>query len=131
MALDAAVASAPDIIYIFTDSQSSSELGSGVAQEYQESARKRECPFISVILSCHLEENIKRLTSPGRGEPSNTKLTDLGIFLTTRETEDIYHFGGPMELELDVTEATARAIAEKVYTFVRESLSSQKDLKAT
>ena len=40
-----------------------------------------------------------------------------------RETEDIYRFGGPMELELDVTESPAKATAEKIYAFVRECLS--------
>ena len=110
--------------YIFTDS---CEPGSGVAQEYEASAMKKGCPFISIILSCRLEENIKRLSSVGRGGPSNTKLTDLGIFRTVRETEDIYHFGGPMELELDITETSAAATAQKVNAFIQECLSSQKD----
>ena len=44
-----------------------------------------------------------------------------------RETEDIYHFGGPMELELDVTESPAKATAEKIYAFTRECLSSEEN----
>ena len=57
------------------------------------------------------------------------KLTDLDIFRMTRETEDIYHFGGSMELELDVTETSATITAEKIFAFIRECLSSQKDLR--
>ena len=48
-----------------------------------------------------------------------------------RETEDIYHFGGPMELELDVTETSATATAEKIYAFVLKCLSSQNVRKVT
>ena len=66
---------------------------------------------------------MRRLQALGRGGSSNTKLTDLGIFRMVRETENIYHFGGPMELELDVTETSALATAEKIYAFVRECLS--------
>ena len=86
---------------------------------------------MSIILSCQLEENIRRLSSVGRGGSSNTKLIDLGIFRTIRETEDIFHFGGPMELELDVTETSAAATAEKVHAFIQDCLSSRKDSKVT
>ena len=46
-----------------------------------------------------------------------------------RETEDIYRFGGPMELELDVTESSAKATAEKIHAFTRECLSLEEDSK--
>ena len=36
-----------------------------------------------------------------------------------------------MELELDVTESSATATAEKINAFVRECVSSQKDTKVT
>ncbi len=74
---------------------------------------------------------MRRLQAEGRGGSSNTKLTDLDIFRMTRETEDIYHFGGSMELELDVTETSATVTAEKIYAFIRECLSSKKNLKVT
>lgn len=126
-ALEEAIAFAQDITFIFTDSRSSVELDSSAAREYEASAKERGCPFISIILSCRLEENTRRLCSVGRGGSRNTKLTDLEVFRTVRETEDIYHFGGPMELELDVTESSAIATAEKVHAFTRECLSSRKD----
>ncbi len=74
---------------------------------------------------------MRRLKAEGRGGSSNTKLTDLDIFRLTRETEDIYHFGGSTELELDVTETCATVTAEKICAFIRECLSSQKDPKVT
>ena len=70
---------------------------------------------------------MRRLKAEGRGGSSNTKLTDLDIFRTIRETEDIYHFGGSMELELDVTETSAIVTAEKIYAFIRQCLFSQQD----
>ena len=48
-----------------------------------------------------------------------------------RETEDIYHFGGPMELELDVTESPAKATAEKIYAFTRKWVSLEENSKIT
>ncbi|KAM0803530.1 hypothetical protein BDR22DRAFT_34727 [Usnea florida] len=128
-ALNEAIASAPDITYIFTDSQSSNGIGSATSHEFHSSAKKRGCPFISIILSCQLEENARRLQAQGRGGSSNTKLTDLGIFRTVRETEDIFHFGGPMELELDVTESPAKVTAEKIYAFIRECLALEENSK--
>lgn len=70
---------------------------------------------------------MRRLQAFGRGGISNTKLTDLGTFRMIRELEDINHFGGPMELEVDVTETSASATAEKILAFILECLSSQKD----
>lgn len=70
---------------------------------------------------------MRRLQAFGRGGTSNTKLTDLGIFRMIRELEDINHFGGPMELEVDVTETSASVTAEKILAFILECLSSQKD----
>ena len=69
---------------------------------------------------------MRRLQAVGRGGSTNTKLTDLNIFRTVRETEDIYHFGGPMELELEVTEISAVSTAEKIHAFIGDCLSLQK-----
>lgn len=74
---------------------------------------------------------MRRLKAEGRGGSSNTKLTDLDIFRMVRETEDIYHFGGSMELELDVTETSATVTAEKICAFIRQCLFSLKDPQVT
>ena len=84
----------------------------------------RGSPLISIILSCDLEENMRRIQAVSRGGSTNTKLTDLDILRSVRATEDIYHFGGPMELELDITETPATAVAEKIHAFIRQCLSS-------
>jgi len=57
-----------------------------------------------------------------RGRGNNAKLTDIDILRQVRKNEDIYHFGGEneLELELDVSnrppEAAAKMIAEFIGT---------------
>ena len=46
-----------------------------------------------------------------------------------RETEDIFHFGGPREMELDVTETPAVVTAQKILEFIGVIMCSQEDLK--
>jgi hypothetical protein len=75
----AASTSTKDATWIFTDQQSSSAQGSSAAQDYQNAAALRGSRFISVILSCDLDENIRRLKDSGRGGSVNTKLTDVRI----------------------------------------------------
>jgi hypothetical protein len=86
-------------------------------KDYASAAAVRGSALISVILTCEIEENIRRLTSPSRGV-ANTKLTDVGILRETRDTEDIYRFGGPLELEIDVTSKTAEVVAQDISSFL-------------
>src|SRR6266480_6270554 len=89
--------STKETTWIFTDQQSSSVNGSLAAQDYKDAAALRESLFISVILRCDLDENIRRMGSAGRGGQINTKLTDVGILQRIRATEDLYSFGGDYE----------------------------------
>jgi hypothetical protein len=116
--------STSDITWIFTDSQSSDKTGAASALDYQDAARKRGSHFVSVILQCNLEENIKRLQAHERGGAVNTKLTDSSILLAIRETEDIFHFGGAHEIELDTTGLTPQETAQKVLEFLDKSAST-------
>jgi len=104
--------------WIFTDQQSSSEIGSSTAQEYQTAAASRGSRFISIVLTCGAEENFKRAQSKGRGGALNTKLTDLSILRKIRAEEEIYHFGSPEEAELDVTGLTPSEAARQIYQHV-------------
>ena len=64
-----------------------------------------------------MEENLRRLSGSGRGV-HNTKLTDAEILRHIRDTEDIYHVGGELELEIDVTEKTAQEVAGIIKEFL-------------
>ena len=109
--------STKDVTWIFTDQQSSSANGTAAAKTYEAAAKARGSPFVSVVLHCGLEENIKRLSSGGRGG-DNTKLTDVGILEAIRENEDIYHFRNDLELEINVTSLEATAVADTIKDFV-------------
>ncbi|GAB7345518.1 hypothetical protein MBLNU457_3833t1 [Dothideomycetes sp. NU457] len=110
------------ITWIFTDSQSSDAIGSACSTDYLSAAQERGSEFFSVVLSCSLEENLRRLVIVGRGEGGgNGKLVDVGILKMIRETEDVYHFGGERECEIDVSEKSAGEVAREIMGFIGES----------
>ncbi|KAG7051901.1 Ribose 5-phosphate isomerase A [Colletotrichum scovillei] len=96
-----------DKTFIFTDARESGSLGSEAAQDYKAAAEKRGVPFISVVLHCDVDENVRRLggrRSTGVDEAAgNTKLTDGEILRKIREDETIFQFGDENEMCLDVT----------------------------
>ncbi|KAJ0293187.1 hypothetical protein Brms1b_003411 [Colletotrichum noveboracense] len=111
--------------------RSSSSFGSAAAQEYEDAARRRGLPFIPIVLECQLEENIKRVTRSGRGGAANGKLTDVNILKDIRQEEQMFRFGGDLELELDVTELTPEQAAYKIFEHVKtvtQSLSVSKSV---
>jgi hypothetical protein len=111
-----------EVTWICTDQRPSSGAGSSAAQDYLQAALSRGSRFISVVLNCEAAENERRLTAANRGGPNNTKLTDIGILRTIRESEDLYHFGGPDELELDVSAMSASETAKVIFDFVGERI---------
>lgn len=108
---------------IFTDQQSSDALGSSVAREYEDAARRRGCQFLSFRLFCSLEENLRRATSEGRMKSGTTKLTDANIIKIIRTSEDTFSFGGDDEFTLDVTELSVEAAAQQIAELVRKRVS--------
>lgn len=108
-----------DVTWIFTDSRSSTE-GSEAVQDYRAAADRRGVPFISVVLSCGLDENLARAVCEDR--KTSTKLTDVSVVEKIRREEDIYRFGGETELELDITELTAVEAAETIARHVKRVL---------
>lgn len=73
-------------MYIFTDFQSSDEVGSAMMTEYLAMAAQRKCPLVPVILSCSKEENLKRLGTTERS--MHGKLTDDEVVSCIR-TRDV------------------------------------------
>lgn len=110
-----AIEAAPETTWIFTDSSSEE---SGTSMEYQAAASARGSRFISIILTCQVDENLNRITGPGRGGELNTKLTDIDILCQIRETEGIFRFRDEEEKELDVTNLTASEAARRIFDHV-------------
>ncbi|KAH6984740.1 hypothetical protein BKA56DRAFT_614459 [Ilyonectria sp. MPI-CAGE-AT-0026] len=111
-----------DVTWVFTDQQSSSALGSSAARDYQEAAAVRASPFISIILHCELNENLKRAVGGDRGNNSNTKLTDQGILQNIKKKEDIFQFHDKYELVLEVTNLSPSEAATKIYEHIGKVL---------
>ncbi|EFQ25030.1 hypothetical protein CGRA01v4_06663 [Colletotrichum graminicola] len=111
-----------DTAFIFTDSRESSAQGSTGVKDYQRAAEVRGVPFISIILHCKLDENLRRLEGRNRGNESgrSTKLIDGKILRRVRENEEVFRCGGELELELDITDMkpseAARVIVHHAYT---------------
>ncbi|KAI4238781.1 MAG: hypothetical protein L6R40_005636 [Gallowayella cf. fulva] len=105
-----------EVTWIFTDSQSSDEVGKAAVADYIHAAEIRGSPIISIILVCASEENLLRVGAKSRGK---TKLNDAGILLRTRETENIHHFGGDTETEIDVTKVGAADAAQEIFEFIQ------------
>ena len=70
---------------------------------------------------CSAGENVLRLGAPSRGK---TKLNDVGILLDIREREDLYHYGGEAEIEIDVTKLPVHQAAKKIFDFVQKASSA-------
>ncbi|KAI4156434.1 MAG: hypothetical protein L6R39_001105 [Caloplaca ligustica] len=109
-----------DTTWVFTDSQSSDEVGSAAVADYIHAARQRGSPLISIVLTCEEVENACRITSEKRGK---TKLGNVDILRGIRSTEDLYRFGGKAELELDVTTLSAVSAARSIAGFVTNTIA--------
>jgi hypothetical protein len=112
---------------VFTDSQSSSPLGSIVAKDYFDSAKNRGCPFFSIRLVCAEEEHFRRAVDGRRQNDGTTKLTDINILRQIRMQEDIFSFGGPLELTLDVSRMSPDVAAREIVEFVKQNLTSESE----
>ena len=103
-----------DVTWIFTDSMSSDAEGTASALSYRQTAVVRGAQFFSVVLHCDLEENLRRIQATERGGSYNTKLADVSIVRSIRETAEIHHFNDAYELELDVTGLSSTEAAQHI-----------------
>ena len=103
-----------DSVYVFTDFQTGDEIGSSVMAEYRDMARRRDCVFVPVILTCSTEENLRRLGSVERAK--HGKLTDKEVVSAMREEGAEVHRWerDEMQMELDVTELDADEAARVI-----------------
>jgi len=119
--------STKEVIWICTDQQSSNASGSQISLEYYNTAASLSARFVSIILTCEAKENERRLVASSRGTGNNAKLTDVDILREVRENEDIYHFGGEdeLELELDVSNRPPEAAAKMIAEFIAVGLLTE------
>jgi hypothetical protein len=103
--------------YIFTDFQTCTDLGKSAAKKYIEAAKQRGCPFIPIILTCREEQNVQRMMCSERVEMVKSgkgMLLDTEFLVAMRGRGEIYSFGVPEELRLDVSDLQPCEVAEKI-----------------
>ncbi|KAF5970483.1 hypothetical protein FBULB1_9680 [Fusarium bulbicola] len=103
-----------DKTWIFTDAREASAAGEMGAKDYEAAARKRGVSFISIVLECEIEENIRRAINPTRVANIGAKLTDETVLRLILEKETIYRFGNENELVLDVTKMSSKEAALRI-----------------
>ncbi|KAF2185797.1 hypothetical protein K469DRAFT_707471 [Zopfia rhizophila CBS 207.26] len=94
------------------------------SHEFMRSAVKGDRPFVSIILDCEEEENIRRLVS--RPKSAKTKLTDPEVLLDLRNKHVLYSFDADEEvvpkiageLRLNVEHISAEEAADKIMEFL-------------
>ncbi|KAF3936660.1 hypothetical protein ABW19_dt0207510 [Dactylella cylindrospora] len=124
--LDSIATAAPEHIsttWIFTECQSNSHIGTSISHEYLAAAQRRNSPFVSIILTCALEENLKRLSHPSRKTTPRRKLTNREVLKEIREQEVIHRFGdwiGVRELVVDVTKLEPEEAAVVIKSFLEK-----------
>ncbi|KAF5237770.1 hypothetical protein FANTH_10645 [Fusarium anthophilum] len=97
-----------DITWIFTDAREANSAGEMGAKDYEAAAAKKGISFISIVLECEIEENIRRAVNSKRSQSISAKLTDETILRPILENETIYRFGTETELVLDVTKLSSK-----------------------
>ncbi|KAM5517800.1 hypothetical protein FOXYSP1_08585 [Fusarium oxysporum f. sp. phaseoli] len=100
--------------WIFTDAREASAAGETGAKDYEAAARKRSVSFISIVLECEIEDNIRRAINQTRVASIGAKLTDEEILRPILENERIYRFGNEKELVLDVTKLSPKEAASRI-----------------
>ncbi|RVD89229.1 uncharacterized protein DFL_000246 [Arthrobotrys flagrans] len=109
--------------WIFTECQSNSHIGTSIAHEYLAAAKRRSSPFVSIILTCSLEENLKRLSHPSRKTNPRRKLTNREVLKAIRDEEVIHRFGdwiGVRELVVDNSKLEPEEAAVVIKTFLEK-----------
>lgn len=115
----------PTPSYIFTDFNCANALGSSVANEYATAAHTRNCAFFPVVLTCAVEENLRRMRSPERMElvrMGKGLLLDATVLEDMRGNQGLFRFGGTEEFVLDVGRLGAREAAGVVSGWVERVL---------
>ncbi|KAM0807012.1 hypothetical protein AB5N19_07351 [Seiridium cardinale] len=99
---------------VFTDFQSSNELGHSVAREYEDAARRAGRRFVPVYLECGKEETVRRATLPERSVEGKGKLVDEAVLRAFLDTMRLFEFEGVEGLRLDVTTQSPAEVAAEL-----------------
>ncbi|KAK2758672.1 hypothetical protein FQN54_003362 [Arachnomyces sp. PD_36] len=107
-------------LVIFTDFQSSNELGRDVAMEYRDAARRSGRPFIPVYLTCDMDANVQRIASLERVDSGTKKLTDAQQLQALRGRCELFRFDECPSFTVDSTHLPPLEAAAKILAFLKD-----------
>lgn len=85
-----------------------------IAAAFVNAAQEARRPFLSIVLTCDLEENLRRIATEERKQSDTTRLTDCDRLRSKREMEEIYKFDTESEFILEITALEPQTAAEQV-----------------
>lgn len=95
--------------FVLTNVLVETEEDAALFQKTAALAETRQVPFLSVILDCEFEENVRRLVTAPRA--ARHSLTDVGILRELRQRYGLLRPALADRLDLDVTASTPEAVA--------------------
>jgi thymidylate kinase len=110
--LDHAARLPPGIPLVLTDALSDDAADQSFFDDYRALASKRGARLIGVVLDCDQEENIRRLTSPGRSELH--KLTRPDFLRHLRASYQLLRPQGVDLIDIDVSTLSADEAASRI-----------------
>jgi hypothetical protein len=92
-------------------------------------AKERRCALNIVTLTCQVEENVRRIQSPGRG--AKRKPQDESFVKDNRDGRPLLDRGGDRLLNLDVTHLSAEEAAQKIAAWLTSAQRGPEDHERT
>lgn len=114
--------------YIFTDFQTTDEVGSAVCAEFKNMSEARGGKFIPVVLACDEDENLRRLVAEDR--KIHLKLVDSELVRKFRSGAGVHRFVGyENALELDVSHMSAEDAAQSLFQHILKICPELRDVE--
>ncbi|PSN62752.1 hypothetical protein BS50DRAFT_680100 [Corynespora cassiicola Philippines] len=101
-------------VVVMTDFQIDNKLGRSVTAEFAEAAERAGRLFVPIVLTCSLEENIRRITSENRRHGRTAKLIDPGTLGAIRCEHESLMFEQDGDYVLDVSDMAPQKVARKI-----------------
>jgi hypothetical protein len=118
IAFDAVSKLPSNVPVIVTSAYADTRFGRENWAAIRDLACSRGSPLFNVVLDCSLNENIRRLQSPGRERLR--KLTEAAPLVRSRSSAQLLCDGGDHMLRIDVTELTPEDAASRIERWLRD-----------
>jgi len=99
-------------VAIFTDFLTTSESGKSIALEYKTAAKSSGRAFLPVHLECDATENLSRVASEGRQTSGTSKIVELDLVRTLRDSFESFRW--PEGFCLDLTSLSPQEAALRI-----------------